>query len=289
LGDDDSEDEYVEGGGKGGGEASGSESGSVGAVEEEEDDEVDEESDIDDDGKGKKGKGKGKGKDKAIATPRGAQKRKRSALSATPATPATPRGRGAAASARKARASVPGRRSTAAALSNSTLNVFPPTYRDLLLDSALSLVRKSDADKPAFQPPRPPVFPPGPVTPFLSRLAADPETPDSEGVQRAEVVPDDPHGPDRRDHMRDLAKRVGIVPPWDGWEGEGWWPDMVRELRETEHEVEEKGKGKGKAKGKGAASEAPDGPVPGWKWRADVRLGLDDIGRCSPSDVLSKR
>lgn len=195
-----------------------------------------------------------KAKAKVKKTP--TTKRKRVAAPRTPKTPRTPR---------RITGDIPGRRSTAAARNSSTLNAFPPAYQDLLLNSAATLVRKADEHKPAPASFRVPPFPPGPLTPFKTHLNSEPGA----GVADIVVVDDPPHTTQRRDHMRDISKRVAIIPPWDAWEGEGWWPEMV-----------EDNKGKGKA---------VDGPMPGWQWRSEVRLGLDDVGRYHLKNVLSAR
>jgi len=238
----DSEDEYVgDDGDAGGGSGSGSEM-DVDDDEDGEPEDASEEDASDDQDMNKKGKGKGAaGRSVSVL----GSKRKRTVVPRrTKAAPRKPRD--------------PGRRSTAAARSNSTLNAFPDTYRDLLLNSGTTLVKKTENDKPMIQNFRAPPFPPGPVTPFITRLAHAP----GKAVAEVNVTEDEPHGVHRREHMRDIAKRVAVVPPWDGWEGEGWAPEMC------------------------ADPQAEEGPIRGWKWKQDVRLGLEDVGRISAQDVL---
>jgi transcription factor C subunit 6 len=158
-------------------------------------------------------------------------------------------------------------------LSNSTLNAYPPAYRDLLLQSANSLTRKDGGERPPPPTLKAPIFPLGVVTPFSTHLASMPRR---EQVATFKITPDDsPHKESRRDRMREKAKRVAVIPPWQAWEGEGWWPEMCAGDA-------------GEGKGKGKAKSVP-GPVEGWQWRSDVRLGLDDVGRDAAKNVIPAR
>lgn len=194
----------------------------------------------------------------------------------TPRTPKTPKTQRTPRGVRRANLTPrtdAGRRSTATALSNSTLNAYPPAYRDLLLQSANSLTRKDGGERPPPPTLKAPIFPLGVVTPFSTHLASMPRR---EQVATFKITPDDsPHKESRRDRMREKAKRVAVIPPWQAWEGEGWWPEMC---------AGEAGEGKGKGK----ASSVP-GPVEGWQWRSDVRLGLDGVGRDAAKNVIPAR
>jgi hypothetical protein len=136
----------------------------------------------------------------------------------------------------------------------------PLAYREHLLSSSVVMVKGPDWKKeyyPNTGGMRVPIFPLGPITPFATHLTAPPNLPGREGVPAAiEVVPDEESGPARTEARRlasrNKAKRFGLIEPWQTWEGEGWWPEM--------------------AGGEG-------GPVEGWRWRSDVRLGLESVGR----------
>ncbi|BEJ11379.1 hypothetical protein CspHIS471_0108010 [Cutaneotrichosporon sp. HIS471] len=150
--------------------------------------------------------------------------------------------------------------STIAAVAESDLMGMPPAYREYLLSSSVVVVKGPDWKKeyyPNTGGTRVPIFPLGPVTPFTTHLKIPPNLPRLEGrLTEIEVTPDEERGPSRTEARRlasrNKAKRFGLLEPWQVWEGEGWWPEMAR---------------------------SGDGPMEGWNWRSDVRLGLENVGR----------
>ena len=115
-------------------------------------------------------------------------------------------------------------------------------------------------------------YPFGPVTPFGTRLKAPPPR---RGRLEVMVVnePDDPEERrlKRQKRAYNVARFVPLLAPWQVWEGEGWWPEMLAGHAATGPE-----KSKGKEKEKEEESERAD-----WEMRENVRIGLDDVGRSS--------
>lgn len=157
--------------------------------------------------------------------------------------------------------------STIAAASESDLMAYPPAYREYLLSSSVVMVKGPDWKKdyyPNTGGTRVPVFPLGPLVPFASSLTTQPNEPGHEGhTCEVAVLVDTDTGDERvqkrRVASRNLAKRFGLLEPWQAWEGEGWWPEMAA---------------------------GGSGPMEGWSWRTDVRLGLEDVGRGWKKNVL---
>lgn len=159
--------------------------------------------------------------------------------------------------------------STIAAASESDLMAFPQAYREYLLSSATVMVRGPEGKKeyyPNTGGTRVPIFPLGPLVPFVTHLKTEPNAPGREGrASEIEVITDTATGDERinqrRAASRSKAQKFALLEPSQVWEGEGWWPEMVRD---------------------GGTA----GPIEGWTWRSDVRLGLDEVGRDGADEVI---
>lgn len=155
-----------------------------------------------------------------------------------------------------------GTRSTEKAYVRSSLNAFPTAYRNLLRDSSQALARGSGGrvsqvqDRTIRSARLVTTFPPGPMLPFSTKLAAAPQprarstvTVESCGGSVSEQIER------RRTAARETAKEVGVQIPWAAWRGEGWWPELC---------------GSGKGKGKAVDDGLPDG----WRLREDIHFAL---------------
>lgn len=180
------------------------------------------------------------------------------------------------------------RRSAAGAIPQIDSINLPAPYRALIKESATRLTvprapRVDDGRERVRNPQKARLagsheYPFGPVTPFGTRLKAPPPR-----RGRVEVVvvnePDD-HEERRRKRQRrayHVGRFVPLLAPWQVWEGEGWWPEMLAShARPGTEQTKFKSKGKGKGKEREEEFERA-----GWTMREDVRIGLDDVGRTS--------
>lgn len=148
------------------------------------------------------------------------------------------------------------KRSTVLALEASELMAFPPVYRDYLVASSTSIARTPNERGPAGGI-KLSVFPIGPVTPFTTRLVE----PASGGEASIAVDRDSDNATvrenARRDHMREIAKQVSVIVPWDLWQGEPWFKEMYDK--------------------QAIQVDGAELPV-GWSLPLEVRLGLDTVG-----------
>jgi transcription factor C subunit 6 len=173
------------------------------------------------------------------------------------------------------RKDVSGKKGINPMFAQTSTNILPAAYRDVVQSSTANLSRalnvpmsdyeriglaREDKARQLGQE----VFPTGPVTPFVTRLK---EKPAIGEVARLEYGKDEGSAMKRREARQrrgwTVARSVPSVAPWQTWEGEGWWPGMYEEGYDA---------GKGRPKG--------------WKLREEVRLGYDTVGRMKPDEVV---
>jgi hypothetical protein len=169
----------------------------------------------------------------------------------------------------------------------SDINLVPPAYRALIKASAQEMVKSQSQPRnntwsgATLRSGRiePESIPAGSTLPFVIKLD---QHPDAGSAFRIEEKGDKE---ERRKEAVRLAKKSTLAVAWQAWEGEGWYPEMY--AGPSEGGAREKKKS---AKGKGKEEEIPPSPgmqppmpegLEGWTLRAQVRLGLDDVGRMS--------
>ncbi|KAK4689340.1 transcription factor C subunit 6, partial [Tremellales sp. Uapishka_1] len=155
---------------------------------------------------------------------------------------------------------------------HSEFNLLPLAYRDIIKDSSSVLVKGDTMDKKAvFDRIREKErertrywgiegFGTGPVTPFLTRLAAKPV---GRGTSKIKMLVDGNDVKERRIRAIQIAKYVNNVPPWKIWEGEGWYPELY----------------------KPGESSKVKGMPKDWRLREEIKMGYEGVGRSALSEL----
>lgn len=198
-----------------------------------------------------KPKGKGKAKAKVPKRPSKVQQKQTSSMVAPKGNWNLPEG---------------AKRSTVLALQASELMAFPAAYRDALIASS-STIARTPTYRGTSGSIKLSTFPIGPMTPFTTHLVE----PYDGKVAKVRVTLDEDDAVERarwrRNEAREAAKRVSVFVPWSNWTGEPWFKEIYSAQRI-------------------AVDGEEEGVLPpGWSWRTDVRLGLENVGR-QTSDIL---
>lgn len=179
------------------------------------------------------------------------------------------------------------------------LDSLPPAYRSILQQSTVVLAKPAvrteqqkqgtGRENEKYRNLGVEGFTSGPSTPVITRLTRHPrEQPYSKELVR---WVSDEHGEDtiKRKETRQVTgwkvqDYYGLESPWEMWQGEGWWKGMYEDSRASvTKQVASTAETSRKGKGKDVDA--------GWKFRQDVKLGLEGTGRLktSHSDLLSER
>lgn len=188
---------------------------------------------------------------------------------------------------------------SAAAYVQTEADIVPPAYRALVKKHADVLAgplrgpppeKLRDARSRALDAEQ---LPFGPTTPFITRLRSAP--PKDRGS--ADVMVDSRIGHEeqweerkakRQMYSVEYMRTVTLCDPWQIWQGEKWWPEMVSKQGSTSgsahidagQEDPAASTSRNTDKGKGKASTRHT-----WKARDEVDLGLHGVGRYSLNNM----